>query len=158
MLARICIVRDQNETHIMTKRTIVAGGAGYIGSHVCVELLNAGREILVIDSLANSSEQSLERVEKITGKKIEFLQADLAAPNDRRRIIDAAKAFGADDCVHLAGLKAVGESVEQPLRYYQTNIDATFTLLEAMQEAGAKQLVFSSSATVYGDLNEKPRR
>ncbi|MEZ5895299.1 MAG: UDP-glucose 4-epimerase GalE [Parvularculaceae bacterium] len=140
----------------MAERIIVAGGAGYIGSHVCVELLNAGREVLVIDNFANSSPKSLQRIAEITGAGAQLLEADLADPEDAKRIIAAVKAFRADGAVHLAGLKAVGESVEQPVRYYAVNLPATFTLIRALEEAGARTLVFSSSATVYGDLNASP--
>lgn len=140
----------------MAKRVIVTGGAGYIGSHICVELLNAGRDVLVIDNFDNSSPESLKRVEEITGRSLQLLEADLAKPSDKAKIIEAVKSFNADSAIHLAGLKAVGESVALPLRYYQTNLDATFTLLEAMDAAKAETLVFSSSATVYGDLNESP--
>ena len=140
----------------MADRIIVTGGAGYIGSHICVELLNAGREILVIDNFDNSSPEALRRVEEITGRSLTFLEADMAAPGDEARIIDAVRKFNADSAIHLAGLKAVGESVAEPLRYYETNMHATFTLLKAMKAADAKTLVFSSSATVYGDLNESP--
>ncbi|MEL7486064.1 MAG: UDP-glucose 4-epimerase GalE [Pseudomonadota bacterium] len=140
----------------MAKKIIVAGGAGYIGSHVCVELLQAGRDILVIDNFDNSSPEAMARVADITERQFEVVKADLAAPQDRQRIIDAASAFGADCAVHLAGLKAVGESVAEPVRYYRTNIDATFGLLAAMEAAGARHLVFSSSATVYGELNGNP--
>ncbi len=140
----------------MAQRIIVAGGAGYIGSHVCVELLNAGREVLVIDNFANSSPKSLERIAEITGAGAQLLEADLADPADADRIVAAAKAFRAEGAVHLAGLKAVGESVEQPVQYYAVNLPATFTLIRALEEAGARTLVFSSSATVYGDLNASP--
>ncbi len=140
----------------MAERIIVTGGAGYIGSHVCVELLKAGRDILVIDNFDNSSPEALARVQEITGKSLHSTEASLGAPGDQDRIIDAVTAFRADSAIHLAGLKAVGESVTEPMRYYETNIGATFALLNAMDAAGAKTLVFSSSATVYGDLNESP--
>lgn len=140
----------------MGQRIIVTGGAGYIGSHICVALLEAGREILVIDNFDNSSPEALARVKELARRDLKLLQADLAAPADRERIIAAAAEFRADSAVHLAGLKAVGESVAEPLRYYEINLGATFTLLRAMEAAGAKTLVFSSSATVYGDLNESP--
>ena len=140
----------------MAKKVIVAGGAGYIGSHVCIELLATGWDLLVIDNFDNSSPEALSRIEKISGRAFSWLQADLAKPGDRAKIVDAAARFGADSAVHLAGLKAVGESVAEPVRYYQTNIDATFGLLEAMAASEAKRLVFSSSATVYGELNDNP--
>ena len=140
----------------MTERIIVAGGAGYIGSHVCVELINAGKSLLVIDDLSNSSREALARVEEITGGKIDFLEADLADPAHTDEIIAAAKSFGAEGAVHLAGLKAVGESVAEPARYYRVNLNATLTLIKALEAANAKLVVFSSSATVYGDRNENP--
>lgn len=138
------------------KRIVVAGGAGYIGSHVCVELLAAGRKALVIDDFSNSSPKALERVREIVGAGVELLEADLANPADADRIARAVKAFRPDGAVHLAGLKAVGESVAEPVRYYAVNLPATFTLLRALEEAEARLLVFSSSATVYGDLNPSP--
>ena len=140
----------------MPQRIIVTGGAGYIGSHVTVELLNAGRSVLIIDNFANSSPEALRRIETIAGAAPEFLQADLADPADMDRIVEAARAFGADGAIHMAGLKAVGESVAEPLRYYETNILATLTLIKALEASGGKALVFSSSATVYGDLNKSP--
>lgn len=138
------------------KRIIVAGGAGYIGSHVCVELLNAGYSALVIDNFANSSPKSLQRIAEITGAEVELLTADLADPADKRKIIDAVVDFRPSGAVHLAGLKAVGESMAEPVRYYAVNMPATFTLIEALEAANARSLVFSSSATVYGDLNASP--
>ena len=140
----------------MAQKVIVAGGAGYIGSHICVELLAAGRDILVIDNFHNSSPEALARVAGIAGRSFDTVKADLVRPEDRARIVDAASTFGADSAVHLAGLKAVGESVADPVRYYETNINATFGLLEAMAASDARHLVFSSSATVYGDLNDSP--
>jgi len=138
------------------KRIIVTGGAGYIGSHVCVELLSAGHSALVIDNFANSSPKALERIAEIAGAGVELLKADLADAADAARIIDAVKAFRPDGAIHLAGLKAVGESVVEPVRYYSVNIPAAFTLIRALEEANARMLVFSSSATVYGDLNSSP--
>ncbi|HNR75691.1 MAG TPA: UDP-glucose 4-epimerase GalE [Parvularculaceae bacterium] len=138
------------------KRIIVAGGAGYIGSHVCVELLKAGHQALVIDNFANSSPKALERITEIAGGGVELLQADLADPADATRIIDAVKAFKPDGAVHLAGLKAVGESVAEPVMYYSINLPATFTLIRALEAANARLIVFSSSATVYGALNKNP--
>ncbi len=137
-------------------RIVVTGGAGYIGSHICVELLKAGRKVLVIDNFANSSPKALERIKEIAGAGAELLTADLAAAADEARIIEAVKNFRADGAVHLAGLKAVGESVAEPVRYYSVNLPATFTLIRALEAADARLMVFSSSATVYGDLNESP--
>lgn len=138
------------------KRIVVAGGAGYIGSHVCVELLQAGRKALVIDNFANSSPVALDRVREIADASVELLQADLADPADAEKILSAVTAFRPDGAIHLAGLKAVGESVVEPVRYYAVNLSATFTLIRALEAAGARLLVFSSSATVYGDLNRSP--
>lgn len=144
----------------MGERIIVAGGAGYIGSHVCVSLLDAGYSLMVIDNFANSHPESLSRVRQISGvndpDRLTLVEADFARPEDRARIIDAICSFRPAGAIHLAGLKAVGESVAEPARYYATNINATFGLIEGLEAAGARQLVFSSSATVYGDLNANP--
>lgn len=138
------------------RRIIVTGGAGYIGSHICVELLKAGGEALVIDNFANSSPVALARVAEIAGAGVELLEADLADAAQEQKIIAAVKAFKPDGAVHLAGLKAVGESVAEPIRYYSVNLPATFALLRALEAADARLVVFSSSATVYGDLNKSP--
>ncbi len=136
-------------------KIFVTGGAGYIGSHTCVELLSAGYEIIVLDNLSNSSAESLRRVEEIAGKSLTFVQGDIR---------DSAllnKLFSEHDIaavIHFAGLKAVGESVSEPLAYYDNNVNGTVVLLEAMQQAGVKTLVFSSSATVYGDPASLPIR
>ena len=129
-------------------KVLVTGGAGYIGSHTCVELLEHGDEVVVLDNLSNSCEEALSRVEQITGKKISFYQADLLdiAACDA---VFAAHSF--DAVIHFAGLKAVGESVERPLTYYHNNITGTLHLVELMQKYNVKKLVFSSSATVYGN-------
>ncbi|MFZ5616478.1 MAG: UDP-glucose 4-epimerase GalE [Pseudomonadota bacterium] len=140
----------------MSKRIIVAGGAGYIGSHVCVELLRAGNDVLVVDNFANSSPKALDRIAEIAGKAPALLEADLADPAHTDKIIAGVRAFRPDGAIHLAGLKAVGESVAEPVRYYSVNLPATFTLVRALEEADARMLVFSSSATVYGDLNQSP--
>ncbi len=140
----------------MADRIIVTGGAGYIGSHVCVELLEAGKSVLVIDNFANSSPEALARIEEITRGKIEFLEADLADPAHADKIISAVSAFRPCGAVHLAGLKAVGESVAEPMRYYTVNLGAAATLLKALDAADARLIVFSSSATVYGDRNRSP--
>ncbi|MEL6791566.1 MAG: UDP-glucose 4-epimerase GalE [Pseudomonadota bacterium] len=144
----------------MDKRIIVAGGAGYIGSHVCVSLIEAGYSLMVVDNFANSHPESLNRVRQITGvndpDRLTLVEADLASPADRTQIIDAICSFQPSGAIHLAGLKAVGESVAEPVRYYQTNINATFGLIAGLEAAGARHLVFSSSATVYGDLNANP--
>ena len=136
-------------------RILVTGGAGYIGSHTCVELLNAGLEVVVVDNLSNSKEESLRRVRAITGKPLTFVQADLRD----RAALDAILRDGPFDAViHFAGLKAVGESVAMPLAYYDNNLGGTLTLCQALAAAGVRNLVFSSSATVYGDPASVPIR
>ncbi len=132
-------------------KVFVTGGAGYIGSHTCVELLEAGYEVVVYDNLSNSSKEAIKRVEKITGKRVEFIQGDI---RDKEKMKSSLK--GCDAVIHFAGLKAVGESVEKPLEYYDNNVCGTLKLLEAMQEVGCKKIVFSSSATVYGDPDYLP--
>lgn len=132
---------------------LVTGGAGYIGSHTCIELLENGHDVVVVDNLSNSSAESLTRVEQITGKSIDFRQFDLC---DTEKLNALFKEFDFDAVIHFAGLKAVGESVEQPLRYYQNNIDSTLSLCKVMQGHGVYRLVFSSSATVYGSAEELP--
>ena len=141
----------------MTNRNIVVtGGAGYIGSHVAVALMDAGFDILIIDDFSNSHPEAVERISALAGGKVELLESDLADPAQKAGIIDAVRNFGAAGAVHLAGLKAVGESVAEPARYYRVNLGAAMTLIEALEAASAKTLVFSSSATVYGGLNENP--
>jgi len=130
---------------------LVTGGAGYIGSHTCVELLEAGYEVVVIDNLLNSSEESLHRVQQITGKHITFYEADL---REREVLESIFKRHDIDAVIHFAGLKAVGESVEQPIQYYINNVFGTLVLCDVMLKFGVKKMVFSSSATVYG----KPER
>ena len=129
-------------------RILVTGGAGYIGSHTCVELLNVGHEVVVVDNLCNSSEKSLERVEKITGKPVVFYQADILDREALEKIFTAEKI---DAVIHFAGLKAVGESVAKPLEYYHNNITGTLILCDVMRNHGVKNIIFSSSATVYGN-------
>jgi UDP-glucose 4-epimerase len=134
-------------------RILVTGGAGYIGSHTCVELLNAGFQVQVLDNLSNSSEESLRRVQEITGMRLGFVQADLRdLPALREILRDSAY----DAVIHFAGLKAVGESTEKPLEYYENNIGGTLNLCRAMSETGLRNLVFSSSATVYGEPASVP--
>ncbi len=137
------------------RKILITGGAGYIGSHTCVELLNAGYELLVIDNLVNSKQESIRRVEKITGKSITFHQVDV---RDRAGLQGLFQKYVIDAVIHFAGLKAVGESVEAPLAYYDANFVGTVRLLEAMAEANVRELVFSSSATVYGDPHTVPIR
>ena len=129
------------------RRVLVTGGSGYIGSHTCLELLNAGFEITVIDNLSNSTEESLQRVSTLTGKEISFFQVDLLDIESLNSVFSKGRF---DTVIHFAALKAVGESVAQPLRYYQNNVTGTVNLCQAMQEHGVTDLVFSSSATVYG--------
>ena len=135
---------------------LVSGGAGYIGSHTCVELIQAGYDIVVADNLSNSSEESLRRVEKITGKKVPFVKTELCNPHEVEALF--ANHPGIDAVIHFAGLKAVGESVSKPLEYYSNNLGSTLTLLEAMRRHNVKNFVFSSSATVYGDPATVPIR
>ena len=134
-------------------KTLLTGGAGYIGSHTAVAMLNAGHEVSVVDNFSNSSPVAIKRVEQITGKSIQLFNADVADQCEINRILANVK----PDCViHFAGLKAVGESVAKPIEYYRNNIDTTLTLLEAMNAVSIKSIVFSSSATVYGENNQPP--
>ncbi len=132
---------------------LVTGGAGYIGSHTCVELLNAGYEVVVLDNLSNSSEKSLERVKELTGKDLVFYKGDILDREILERIFAEQKI---DSCIHFAGLKAVGESVEKPWQYYNNNISGTLTLVDEMRRHGCKNIIFSSSSTVYGTPEKVP--
>ncbi|CAG4885848.1 UDP-glucose 4-epimerase GalE [Paraburkholderia gardini] len=132
---------------------LVTGGAGFIGSHTCVELLNGGYDVVVIDNLVNSNPESLRRVEKITGKKLAFHEADARDEAALRRIFDAHPVTAA---IHFAALKSVGESVAKPVEYYRNNVDSLLVLLDVMRERDVKQFVFSSSATVYGVPESSP--
>ena len=132
---------------------LVTGGAGYIGSHTCVELLNAGHDVVVVDSLVNAKASSLRRVEQITGRPLTFYQVDLLDADALGHVFEAESI---DAVIHFAGLKAVGESVEMPLAYYHNNLTGTLHLLQTMADHGVKTLVFSSSATVYGHAEEVP--
>jgi UDP-glucose 4-epimerase len=134
-------------------KILVTGGAGFIGSHTCVELLNQNYEVIVIDNLSNSKETSLARVEEITGKKITFIKVDLLDKEGLRQVF---KENQIQAVIHFAGLKAVGESVKKPLEYYKNNITGTITLLEVMREFNVKKIIFSSSATVYGSEDKMP--
>ncbi len=136
-------------------RVLVTGGAGYIGSHTCVELLAAGHDVVVIDNLANSKETALERVQEIASRPLAFVKADL---RDRKALDSLFREYAFDAVIHFAGLKAVGESAEIPLDYYDNNVSGTLSLCRAMGDAGVKTLVFSSSATVYGDPASVPIR
>ena len=132
---------------------LVAGGAGYIGSHTCVELLEAGYEVVVVDNLYNASEESLKRVEKITGKSVTFYEADILDKEALNKIFDAHEI---EAVIHFAGYKAVGESVQKPIEYYHNNMTGTLVLCDVMRAHGVKNIVFSSSATVYGDPAQIP--
>ena len=127
-------------------RILVTGGAGYIGSHTCVELLNAGYDVTIVDNLCNSKRTVVDRIQRITGRQITFVEADV---RDRSALLSALA--GVDGVIHFAGLKAVGESVAKPLAYYDNNLGSTIALCESMAKRGIRALVFSSSATVYGD-------
>ena len=135
---------------------LVCGGAGYIGSHTCVELIQAGYDIIVADNLSNSSEESLRRVEKITGKAVSFIKMDLCDADATEALFASHPDITA--VIHFAGLKAVGESLRDPLKYYTNNLITTLNILNAMQRHGIKDFVFSSSATVYGDSASVPIR
>jgi UDP-glucose 4-epimerase len=137
----------------MRNNILVTGGAGYIGSHTCVELLNAGYTVTVFDNYCNSKPEALSRVERITGKTLARVQGDV---RDRTALEEALRSSGATAVIHFAGLKAVGESGQMPLHYYDNNVVGTLRLLEAMQACGVQTLVFSSSATVYGDPQRLP--
>ncbi len=134
---------------------LVTGGAGYIGSHTCVELINSGYEVVVVDNLSNSTEESLRRVTGITGKEIKFYQVDLLDKEALTKVFQKEKI---DSVIHFAAWKAVGESVYKPLEYYKNNITGTLVLCEVMREFGVKSIVFSSSATVYGNPHTVPIR
>lgn len=137
----------------MKKRVLLTGGAGYIGSHTAVELLENGYEVIVYDNLSNSSKIALDRVEEITGKKLTFYKADILDTEFLKKVLIDEKI---DVVIHFAALKAVGESVKKPLKYYHNNLTGTLSLLMAMEEVGCKNIIFSSSATVYGDPEKTP--
>ena len=132
---------------------LVTGGAGYLGSHACLKLLEEGYGVVALDNLANSNKKSLERVEEITGKTLKFYEGDILDREVLGRIFSEQKI---DFCIHFAGLKAVGESVQKPWEYYNNNITGTLTLIDEMRKAGVKNIIFSSSATVYGDPAQIP--
>jgi UDP-glucose 4-epimerase len=145
------VLQSPSRTH----KLLVTGGAGYIGSHTCVEFLSAGVELVVVDNLVNSKAEAISRVEQITNKKVTFIQADI---RDRDALRQIFSTHSISAVIHFAGLKAVGESVEKPLAYYDANFCGTVALLEEMDRAGVRTLVFSSSATVYGDPASVPIR
>ena len=132
---------------------LVTGGAGYIGSHTCVELLNAGYDVIVVDNLYNSSKKALDRVQEITGKTLKFYEDDILNREGMTKIFEENQI---DAVIHFAGLKAVGESVAKPIEYYHNNIGGTLVLVDVMRNHGCKNIIFSSSATVYGDPAEIP--
>lgn len=132
---------------------LVTGGAGFIGSHTCVELINAGYEVVIVDNLSNSKYEAVNRIEKITSKKVKFYEADILDKDALNKIFDENKI---EAVIHFAGLKAVGESVSIPLKYYHNNITGTLILCEVMKEHNVKKMVFSSSATVYGNPKTVP--
>ncbi len=134
-------------------KILVTGGAGYIGSHTCVELLNAGYEVVILDNFYNSSPEVLKRIRELAGKDFTFCECDV---RDRKGLDKVFAENKIDAVIHFAGLKAVGESVRKPLEYYENNVGGTVTLCEAMRDAGCKKIVFSSSATVYGMNNPSP--
>lgn len=134
-------------------KILITGGAGYIGSHVTIELLNAGHDVIVLDNLCNSSSIVLDRIEMITGIRVPFYKLDI---RDRKGLITLLEAQPADACIHCAGLKAVGESVLLPWEYYDNNINGTLVLLDVLRNSGCKNLIFSSSATVYGNPSMVP--
>lgn len=134
-------------------KILVTGGTGYIGSHTCVELLNSGYEVVIVDNLCNSKEKTINDIESITGKKVTFYKGDVCDKDTLTKIFSENK-IGA--VIHFAGLKAVGESVEKPLLYYRNNIDSTLSLCEVMNEFNIKKIIFSSSATVYGEPEKLP--
>lgn len=140
---------------MLNKTILVTGAAGYIGSHTCIELLNAGFSIVAVDNLCNSKYESLKRVEQLTGKSLTFLEVDI---RDRNSLDSIFAKYAISGVIHFAALKSVGESVTQPLRYYENNVVGTLTLLDAMRQANVRRIVFSSSATVYGDPETVPIR
>ena len=132
---------------------LVTGGAGYIGSHTCIELIESGYEIVVFDNFCNASKESIRRVEKIVNQKIALFEGDIRSREDLQAVFNS---YSIDSVIHFAGLKAVGESVTEPLKYYDNNINGTIALCDVMQKNGCKSIVFSSSATVYGDPHATP--
>ena len=134
-------------------KILVTGGAGYIGSHTCVELLNEGYEVVIVDNLYNSSPKAVDRIQEITGKTVTFYETDLLDKEGMKKIFDQEKI---DAVIHFAGLKAVGESVAKPIEYYHNNITGTLNLCDEMRNHGVKNIIFSSSATVYGDPAQIP--
>ena len=137
----------------MKHKILVTGGAGFIGTHTVIELVNAGHEVVIVDNLVNSSKKSVEVVERIVGQKIPFYQVDI---RDKKALLEIFKVEQPTGVIHFAALKAVGESTQIPLTYYENNITGTLTLLRVMEEVNCKNIIFSSSATVYGDPHTVP--
>jgi len=147
--ASICIkCKLFNNIRRYSMAILVTGGAGYIGSHTVVELLDIGKDVVVVDNLSNSSKKSLERVKEITGKDVKFYKADIL---DKAALEEIFEKEDIESCIHFAGLKAVGESVAKPWEYYNNNITGTLVLLDVMRKHNCKNIIFSSSATIYGD-------
>ena len=136
-------------------KILVTGGTGFIGSHTCVALTNAGYPVVVMDNLSNSKVEAIARIEMITGKHVRFYRTDMRDEADLEQIFEDNKI---DAVIHFAGMKAVGESVEKPLEYYENNVSGTLTLLRVMRKYGCRTMIFSSSATVYGSQNPVPYR
>ena len=132
---------------------LITGGAGYIGSHTLIELSDAGHDFIVYDNLSNSSKESLKRVKKIIGKKVKFVKGDI---RDKKSLKKVFEKYKIDSVIHFAGLKAVGQSVEDPLKYYDNNVNGILVLLKVMKKFDCKKIVFSSSATVYGNSSLNP--
>ena len=132
---------------------LLAGGAGYIGSHTAVELLESGYDVVIADNYSNSNPEAVYRVERMTGKRVALYEADV---RDNEKMLEIMKRHSIECVIHFAGLKAVGESVQKPVEYYRNNIDTTLSLLECMKQSGVKNIIFSSSATVYGEENPVP--
>ena len=145
--------KSVNENGGKTMSVLVTGGAGYIGSHTVIELINSGYDPVIVDNLCNSDQEAVHRVEELTGKKVPFYQVDI---RDENALTEVLEKYNIDCCIHFAGLKAVGESVQKPLEYYENNIIGSLVLLRCLQKAGCKNLIFSSSATVYGVPAEIP--
>ncbi|MCI6265439.1 MAG: SDR family NAD(P)-dependent oxidoreductase, partial [Erysipelotrichaceae bacterium] len=134
-------------------KILVTGGCGYIGSHTCVELLEHGYEVIVVDNLVNSKKDVIDKIKEITGKSVIFYEGNV---QDEKFLVSIFKEHKIDAVIHFAGLKAVGESVQKPLLYYQNNLDSTLVLLKVMEQFDVKKIIFSSSATVYGSQNKVP--
>lgn len=143
----------ENNDKVITMNVLVTGGLGYIGSHTCIQMLEAGMTPIILDNLYNSKKSVLERIAKVTGVEPLFIEGDV---RDKENLVKVLKEQNIGAVIHFAGLKAVGESVEKPLEYYDNNVNGTLALVDAMRQVGVKSLVFSSSATVYGDPASVP--